>query len=326
MNHEPLRMGVIGTGSMGTNHVRVIKELQETELVGVNDEQIGNMQRTAEEYETQALPFDALLDRVDAVSIAVPTEYHYQTVRSCIEAGVHVLVEKPFVDSVRKGRALIQYAEENDVAIQVGHIERFNPAVMELLSLADELDIIAVDSRRLSPPPNRHIDESVVLDLMIHDIDILLQLLDEPIDIDAMGTANGEYATATIATAGDEIGRLTASRVTQEKVRKLSISATDARVTVDFINQSIEICRQSAPEYIRDDGTVNYRHETFVENLVVEHREPLKNEIASFAGAVRTGREPVVTAEDGLRAVEIAQRIEGLVAVPRDTDAVLPVV
>lgn len=326
MSVEPLRTGVIGTGSMGTNHVRVHQELQAVELVGVYDEDRARMRRVADEYEVDVLGFETLLERADAVSVAVPTEYHYQTVRACIDAGVHVLIEKPFVDSVRQGRSLIDFAEERDIVLQVGHIERFNPAVMELLSIADDLDIVAVDARRLSPPPDRVIEESVVLDLMIHDIDILLQLLDDPIDIDAMGTAEGEYATATMATTAGEIGRLTASRVTQEKVRELSISAVDARVTVDFINQSIEICRQSAPEYIRDDGTVNYRHETFVENLVVEHREPLKNEIEAFADAARNGNEPVVTGEDGLRAVELAQRIEGLIDVPRRTDAALPVI
>ena len=324
MNEPSLRTGVIGTGSMGTNHVRVHQELPETDLVGIFDDNEARMQRVASEYETTTRTFDELLNRVDAMSIAVPTEHHYHTVRACIDAGVHVLVEKPFVDSVRKGRSLIEFAEANDVVLQVGHIERFNPAVIELLSLCNDLDIVSIDAQRLSPPPNRQIDESVVLDLMIHDIDIMLQLLDDPVDINAMGTEDGEYATATVSSASGEIGRLTASRVTQEKVRTLGISATDARVTVDFINQSIDICRQSAPEYIRDDGTVNYRHETIVENLVVEHREPLKNQITAFAEAVRNNTEPVVTGEDGLRAVQIAQRIEGLVDVPRESEAVLP--
>ncbi len=312
MSSRPLRAGVVGTGSMGRNHVRVYNEIPEAELVGVHDVDTKLAQTVAEEYGVPWFSFVDLLDTVDVVSIAVPTEFHYQAVRECIDAGVDVLVEKPFVEHVDRGRSLVEYAEQQDVTLQVGQVERFNPAVRELFSLLDDVDIRAVEARRLGPPPERSIDDSVVMDLMIHDIDLLLQILDTPSEVSAMSTHDGEYATATVRTESGQLGSLTASRVTQEKIRELVISATDCKIAVDYIDQSIEICRRSVPEYIRDTGSVNYRHETIVENLVVEHREPLKEELSSFITAVRRQEEPAVTGEDGLNAVELAQRIDGI--------------
>lgn len=318
MTDRPVRVGVIGTGSMGKNHARVYRELQSTELVGIHDTDSERMAEVAETFETEPRSFAELLEEVEAASIAVPTEHHYQAAQSCIEAGLDILVEKPFVDSVQRGEQLVDFAETQDVTIQVGHIERFNPAVEALFSLEDDLELIGVEARRLSPPTDRPIDQSVVLDLMIHDIDLLLQLLGSAVELSAHGTDDGEYATATFESTSGQLGRLTASRVTQEKVRKLTLTTVDSRIVVDFINQAIDIRRQSVPEYVRKDGSVNYRHETVVENLVVENREPLKNQLASFASAVRGEHDPAVSGQDGLRAVELAQRIEGLIDVPRN--------
>lgn len=312
MSSDPVRAGVIGTGSMGQNHVRAYDELAEAELVGVHDVDSELAESVASEYGVQALSFSELLNAADVVSVAVPTEYHYQAVRECIDAEVDVLVEKPFVEHVDRGQSLLEYADEQNTTVQVGQIERFNPAVRELFSLLPDVEIRAIEARRLGPPPDRGIDDSVVMDLMIHDIDLLLQILDEPAEVAASSTDDGEYATATIRSESGQIGTLTASRVTQEKIRELIISGTDCKIEVDFIDQSIEICRRSTPEYIRDTGTVNYHHETVVENLVVEHHEPLKEELSSFIAAVSEGEEPIVTGEDGLRAVELAQRIDGI--------------
>lgn len=312
MTDSPVRTGVIGTGSMGQNHVRAYSELPEAKLVGVHDVDSELAESVAAEYDVSALSFAGLLDSVDVASVAIPTEYHYQAVRECIDAGVDVLVEKPFVEHIDRGRSLVEYAEEQGVMIQVGQIERFNPAVRELFPLLEDVDIRAVEARRLGPPPERSIEDSVVMDLMIHDIDLVLQILDVPSQVSAMSTDDGEYATATIRTESGQIGSLTASRVTQEKIRELIISGTDCKIAVDYIDQSIEICRRSTPEYIRHTGSVNYRHETVVENLVVEHREPLKEELSSFITAARTHGEAAVTGEDGLDAVELAQRIDGI--------------
>jgi len=316
--------GVIGVGTMGGNHARVYHHLAETELAGVADADRTHAEEVAATYETDALGTGTLLDRVDVVSVAVPTEYHYETVRACIQAGVDVLVEKPFVDDPEDGRALIDLADERDVTLQVGHIERFNPAVQTLTDIVDDLDVIAISAERLSPPLDRDIDDSAVLDLMIHDLDVLLSLVDAGVsEIGSAGTRNGRYASATIQFESGVIGQLTASRVTQEKVRKLSLTAESCRITVDYTDQSIEIHRRSTPEYVRENGNLRYHHENVVERLAVENREPLKHEIESFVEAARTGTEPVVTAEDGLAALELARSIDRAAA--DDSNRVLAV-
>ncbi|MFC6905573.1 Gfo/Idh/MocA family oxidoreductase [Halalkalicoccus tibetensis] len=320
----PVRVGVIGVGSMGQNHVRVFRELPETELVGIYDADREQAASVADAFGVDVLDLDDLLDAVDAVSIAVPTQYHYDTARECIDAGVGVLIEKPIVEDLDNGRQLIEFADQRDVTLQVGHIERFNPAVMTLMELLDDLDIIAIEAKRLGPPLDREIADTAVMDLMIHDIDIMLSIFgEEAEDVHAAGTRGSDYATATIQTPSGRIGQLTASRVTQQKVRELTITAEKCRVIVDYIDQSIEITRQSLPEYAKQDG-FRYRHENIVEQVLVERREPLKNELSAFAEAVRTGSEPVVTGEDGLRALSLAREIDALAGRERSapTDAV----
>lgn len=320
----PVRVGVIGVGSMGQNHVRVYRELPETQLVGIHDADMEQARSVAEAFGTDALELDDLLESVDAVSIAVPTQFHYDTARECIDAGVNVLIEKPLVEDLDDGRALIDFADEQGVVLQVGHIERFNPAVMTLMELLDDLEIIAIEARRLGPPLDREIDDTAVMDLMIHDLDIVLSILDEEAEeVHAVGARDTNYATATIQTPSGRIGQFTASRVTQQKVRELTITAEKCRVVVDYIDQSIEITRQSLPEYANQEG-FRYRHENVVEQVLVERREPLKNELSSFAEAVRTGSEPVVTGEDGLRALSLAREIDALAAPKRDTPTDTP--
>ncbi len=295
---------------MGQNHARVYRELAATELVGVTDADAAAADRAATEYGTTAYDIDALLNRVDAVSIAVPTRFHADVVADAIDAGVHVLCEKPFVADPERGRELAAAARRAGVTLQIGHIERFNPAVRALDAIVPELDIIAVTADRLGPPLERDIDTSVVFDLMIHDIDILCSMLDaEPASLSASGTKDGDYATATCSFEDDVEATLTASRVTQQKVRQLAITAEDCRVTVDYVDQSVEIHRGSTPEYVSADGDLRHRVESVVERPLVENGEPLKRELASFADAARNGTEPVVTAEDGIRAVEVASRV-----------------
>ena len=308
---EQLRAGVIGVGHMGTNHARIYRELPEAELVGVHDADRSRSEEVADEFDTTAMALPELLSRVDVVSVAVPTVYHAETVRGCLDAGVHVLVEKPFVDDLSEGRALVELANERDLALQVGHVERFNPAVQTLADLRTELDVISITANRLGPPVDRAIEDTVVFDLMVHDLDIVLSMLEADVaSVCAAGSLNGEYTTATLQAEDEVIGRLTASRVTQEKVRELTITAAECRVKLDYTAQSIEIHRSSLPEYVKDGDGVHHRHESVVEQLYVEKREPLKNELASFIDAARTGREPLVTGEDGIRVLELAREIE----------------
>ncbi|WP_128475870.1 Gfo/Idh/MocA family protein [Halorussus pelagicus] len=307
----PTNAAVIGVGSMGRHHARAYSELPDVTLVGVYDVDDQQAREVAADHGARVLEMDALLGTADVVSIAVPTRFHADIARDCIDSGVDVLVEKPFVDDPAVGRELIARADDADVTIQVGHVERFNPAIRTLSDIVADLDVIAVEAERLGPPPEgRQIDESAVLDLMIHDIDVVLAMLGEdPESVTAHGVRNNQYATADLTFADGTVASLTASRVTQQRVRKLAITAESCRVNVDYIDRSIEIHRHSLPEYIEDNGDVRYRHESIVERPTVESGEPLKNELEAFVSAATGDADPVVSGEDGLKVLEVAREI-----------------
>jgi len=308
---EPLSVGVIGVGSMGQHHARVYQELPTVDLVGVSDVNEEQAAETAEKYGTTPMSVDSLLSVADAVSIVVPTAYHYEMGMAAIEAGVDLLIEKPITEDPAAGRELLAAAEEADLTLQVGHVERFNPAVRTLSKIAVDLDVIALDSQRLGPPTGRAIDDGVAMDLMIHDADILLSLVDSPVaDVYAAETAGDQYVAATVEFENGVVATLTASRVTQQKVRTLSVTAEECRVNVDYMSQSVQINRHSLPEYIEANGDVRYRHENIIERPTVENGEPLKKELASFIDVVRTDAEPVVSGVDGIRALELVRRVK----------------
>lgn len=313
MSDEPLRAGVIGVGSMGKNHARVYNELAETRLVGVADENTSRARSIASEYDTDPHETTELLDHVDMVTVAVPTQYHSAVARECIAADVNLLVEKPFVGNLAEGRDLIERADERDLIMQVGHIERFNPAVRTLMGMVDDLEIIGINVERMGPPPGRAIEDTAVMDLMIHDVEILLAIVSDPVaSVKAVGNHEGRYAESLLGFESGVIGRLSASRVTQRKIRRLTISAESCWVELDYINQSVEIHRQSSSEFV-NKGDIHHRHSNVVERLSIDQTEPLKNELASFATAVREHEQPVVTGEDGLRALELTQTIDTMV-------------
>ncbi|WP_117595690.1 MULTISPECIES: Gfo/Idh/MocA family protein [Haloprofundus] len=307
------KVGVIGVGHMGQNHVRVYSEMPGVDLAGVFDADDEQADRIAEEYGTTAYPMESLLDTVDMVSVAVPTRFHASIARDCIDAGVDLLVEKPFVDDLEVGRELVRRADEAGVTLQVGHIERFNPAITALSDITTDLDIIAIEAHRLGPPINRDLEDSVVMDLMIHDVDIVLSLVDAEVEsVSAMGTRNTQYADAQIRFDDGTVVSLTASRLTQRKVRTLSVTADECRVDVDYISQSVDIHRNSLPEYIKQNGELRYRHESIVEQPMVEKNEPLRDELTAFVEAAKNGEKPRVTGEDALRAIEVTRKIDEL--------------
>jgi predicted dehydrogenase len=322
MSEAVARVGVLGVGTMGQHHARIYRELPGAELVGVSDVDAERAAAIADEYGTAAMERDDLLSAVDAVSIAVPTPYHYDLALAAIERGVHVLVEKPFVEDPDRGRELVRLARERGLILAVGHVERYNPAFRALSGIVPELDIIAVEANRLGPPLDRVMNEDVVLDLMIHDIDVLLALVDaEVTDVSARGAEDGEYVTATLEFDDDTVASLTASRVTQEKVRTLSITAKDRQINVDYGDQTVDIHRHSLPEYVVDNGDVRYRHESITERPTVGNGEPLKAELEAFLNAVRTGEPPAVDGESALAALELAREISAA-ATPRQTSEV----
>jgi predicted dehydrogenase len=315
MSDDAQAAGVIGVGRMGSAHARVYAELSDVELVGVADADAERAAATAAADDTAAVEAEAVLDRADVVSIAVPTRYHYPVAREAIDRGVDVLVEKPFVADVEEGRDLLGRASDAGVTLQVGHVERFNPAVRTLQDVVADLDVIALQARRLGPPIDRDLETGIVFDLMIHDIDVVCSLVGGDVaSVTADAGRDDRYVDATLRFDNGVIASLTASRVTQQKVRELSVTARDCKVNVDYTDQSIEIHRHSLPEYVERDGDVRYRHESIIERPTVENGEPLKAELASFVEAAATDSAPDVTGRDGLRAIELAERIEAAVA------------
>ncbi|MBX0294071.1 Gfo/Idh/MocA family protein [Haloarcula nitratireducens] len=310
---NPLAAGVVGVGSMGKHHARVYNELPGVELAGVADANDAAAAEVAAEYGTGVADADDLLEVVDLVSIAVPTRFHYHVASKAIEAGTSVLIEKPFVSNPQHGRELIRHADDVGVQLQVGHVERFNPVVDVLKDVLADVEPIAASARRLGPPVSRDVEDDVVIDLMIHDIDVVCSLFDDDVaGVSALGACNGDYADAQIEFADGTVCSLTASRITQERIRDLSVTARECHVDVDFMDQSMRIYRHSDPSYHTKDGDVRYSQESIIERPAVESDEPLKRELRSFVDCVREGTTPRITGEDGLRALSIANEISDL--------------
>ena len=308
---SPIRTGVVGAGNMGRHHARVYASHAGAEFVGVHDTDMDRAARIADKYDGEALGLDDLLERIDAVSIAVPTRYHHSLATTAMERGIDVLIEKPIANTLEDARDLIDCAERTERVLQVGHVERFNPAVEALMDIVPDLDVVAVEARRLGPPVERDSTDSVALDLMIHDIDVVLSVIGDDVEsISSEWTREGQYVNATMTYGSGIVAQFTASRLTQRKIRQLSITATECYITVDFADQDVAVHRHSMPEYVSSNGDVTYRHESIIERPVVENGEPLQNELDSFLASVRSGSEPTVTGADGLRALELALAID----------------
>jgi predicted dehydrogenase len=314
---EPLSVGVVGVGAMGRHHARVYTELPTASLCGISDVDERQAMQVAEEYGCRSYPLEELLTVVDAVSIAVPTKHHFAVAKQCLEAGVHVLIEKPFVATPAEGRELIRLAEAASVTLQVGHIERFNPAVLALADIVSDLDVISVRADRLGPPPEREVGEDAILDLMIHDIDIVLSLFEgDPRIVSCIGARENTFATATLQFPSSVIATLTASRVTQMKSRSLEITTDECFIDVDYIANSLELHKHAFPTFNARGSGVGQRIESVVERPMLSGEEPLRAELRAFIDAVRDGTTPKVTGEDGLRALELSLEIEELTRAP----------
>ncbi|WP_137290188.1 Gfo/Idh/MocA family protein [Natronorubrum halophilum] len=307
----PIDVGVIGVGTMGQHHARVYNNLPSANLVGISDHDRALAERAADEYETTAMGLEQLLDSVDAASIVVPTNHHYDLAMKCLETDIGILIEKPVVGDLRRGQKLLEKARESTQVVQIGHIERFNPAIVALLDFFDELTVIDITSKRLGPPPNRDIHDSAVIDLMIHDIDIVLMLLDEmPSTIQSAGVYGNRHATGLLEFDSGVMASLTASRLTQQTARTLDITAEECLVKLDYNDQSIDIHRNSMPEYLEDQGRALFREMNTIEQPQIYGEEPLARELESFLEAIASNGEPEVTVSDGLRALEVAQKID----------------
>lgn len=304
-----LKCAVIGTGYLGKFHAEKYASLDDCELVAVVDINEQAAKDVAEKHGAEALTdYESLLGNVDAASIVVPTQLHHVVSRDFLNAGAHVLVEKPITVTVEEANELIQIAKKQNVILQVGHLERFNPAIM---GLDKEEKPLFIEAHRLSPFNPRANDVSVVLDLMIHDIDIILAMIDSDIArIDASGTAvltNGtDIANARLTFANGCVANVTASRISMKMERKMRMFRPSSYIAVDFQNKVLtkhstgdKEMFPGVPEIISDES-------------VFEDGDALLEEIKHFVSCIQTGKNPLVSGEAGKRALETAIEITKL--------------
>ena len=325
---EPIHVLVAGVGHLGKHHARVYTELDGVILECVVD---SNPAIAKEVGERLGVPHFSsltpeLLSRVHAVSIVTPTPTHAEVAKQCIEAGVSVLVEKPMTSTAKQAQELLSIADESGITLQVGHIERFNPVVIAAHPFIR--DPVYIECDRIHPFSFRSVETSVVLDLMIHDIDIALNLVDAPVaHLEAVGarvlSETEDLASARLTFENGCTVMVKASRVAIQKSRKMRIFNKDSYLSLDYIAKTgmlmgfkpgfdrnqIDIKEMAKLE--EDQGSYPLFTKYFsIEQLHVASDEPLKNELQSFLLSVRTGREPVVTGSHGLQAIEIAMQIQ----------------
>ena len=319
---HPVKVGVIGIGNMGWHHARVLSLLKDAELVGVADPDPDRGQLAQEQFGCQWFPdHHTLLAEVEAVCIAVPTLLHHSVGLACLESGVHVLIEKPIAASQDEATALIQAAREAGRLLQVGHIERFNPAFRELTKVVANEEVVVLEGRRHSPHSDRANDVSVVLDLMIHDIDLVLELAQAPVvRLAAAGGRSAEgpidYVNATLGFENGVVASLTASKMSHRKIRSLSAHCRSSLVETDFLNHTLHIHRRAHEWYSADHGELLYRNDGFIEEVSTTSIEPLYAELEHFLQCVRGRETPAVDGLQASRALLLADLIEQAVEHP----------
>ncbi len=318
----PVKVGVIGIGNMGWHHARVLSLLKDADLVGVADldETRGRLAR--EQFGCRWFPdYREMIQEVEAICIAVPTLLHHQVGLECLEAGLHVLIEKPIAASQDEAAALIEASNKAGRLLQVGHIERFNPAFRELTKVVANEEVVVLEGRRHSPHADRANDVSVVLDLMIHDIDLVLELAQAPVvRLAAAGGRSAEgpidYVNATLGFSNGVVASLTASKMSHRKIRSLSAHCRSSLVETDFLNHTLHIHRRAHEWYSADHGELLYRNDGFIEEVSTTSIEPLYAELEHFLQCVRGRETPAVDGEQASRALRLADLIEQAVEHP----------
>lgn len=316
-----LKVGIIGTGHLGKLHTKLFKEITNCELIGIHDIDEAKLNSVSQEF--TVAPFsniDDLLNQVDAVSIVSTTSAHYKIAKKALENGKHVFVEKPITARIDEGEEIVELAKKNGLNMQVGHIERFNPALLSLEKFP--LEPTFIQSDRLSQFNLRGTDVAVVHDLMIHDIDIILSLVKSDVkQVNASGVAvvtdNIDIANARIEFVNGTVANVTASRISQKKMRKMRMFQKDAYITLDFTTGVSEIFRLLQPgdpasENLMAFGEIGVGEKKKL--LVYEQPElkevnALKYELQLFVNSILEKKEPMVTGADGLKALKVAEEI-----------------
>lgn len=316
-----LKVGVIGTGHLGKIHTKLIKEVMRAELIGVYDIDSNVSKTVAEELGTTSYDnLDTFLEKIDAVSIVATTSAHYELIKKAFEKNVHVFVEKPITSTIEQAEEVVKIAEEKDLKLQVGHIERFNSALLSLEKY--HLDPKFIQTDRLAQFNPRGTDVAVVLDLMIHDIDIILSLIKSKVqEVRASGVAvvsdNIDIANARIAFENGAVANVTASRISQKKMRKMRMFQKDSYISVDFNSGVSEVFRLISPNDMNMEHFLSFGEIGIGENkksVIYEQPEikevnALKHELELFVNTVLDNKHPIVSGSDGLRALKVAEII-----------------
>lgn len=302
-----IRTAVIGAGYLGRFHAQKYAALPQVDLLAVVDTDAEARDRVAREVGCEAVAdYRSLLGKVDAVSVVTPTPLHHRVSMDFLEAGAHVLVEKPITSTMDEARELVATAARRGRVLQVGHLERFNPAILAIEGLLDRPRF--VESNRLAPFKPRGTDVSVVLDLMIHDIDLIQNIVNSPVEsIDAVGapvfTDEIDIANARIRFENGCVADATASRISMKSERKLRVFQADAYLSIDLQQKVLTMVRKGSGAPQAGVPPVEINEQSF------DPGDALRDEIVSFLECIETGRRPVVSGEDGLQALETAIRI-----------------
>ncbi|TQD27273.1 UDP-N-acetylglucosamine 3-dehydrogenase [Methanolobus vulcani] len=294
-----LRVGVIGAGAMGKNHIRIYSEMPDVELAGISDIDKDLVESLAQQYNTKAFTDykEMLASGIDAVSIVVPTKMHRQVAIDAIEAGAHVLVEKPIADTVENADAIIDAAKKKGRLVMVGHIERFNPAVIKLKEIIDSGllgKIVSISTTRVGPYNPRIRDVGVILDIGVHDIDVISYLYGSDINqVYAVAGADihsfEDHATIHMRLDHSFSGLVEVNWLTPHKIRKLTAVGVDGVAYLDYIDQTVEL---------HDSG--------WIRKAKIEQKEPLRNELEYFIDCITTGKQPNPSGNDGKHALKVS--------------------
>lgn len=310
---QTYNVAVIGAGHLGKFHADKYAASKDCKLVAVVDSNIETARAIAGKHGAEAVTnYQDILARVDAASLVVPTSLHFDIARDCLNAGIHCLIEKPITTTVDEAQVLIDLAKSKNLVLQVGHIERFNTVIMDIDDILDQPQFI--ESTRLAPFTPRATDVSVILDLMIHDIDIILDMIDSPIKhISASGISvlsdEIDIANARLEFSSGCVANVTASRISRKRERKIRIFQKDAYISADFQEKILAVNRKG------DQQMENGFHDITHSEKTYDDTDALNLEILDFLAAIKNGTSPKVTGEDGKRAlqtaIEITQLIKG---------------
>jgi predicted dehydrogenase len=315
-----LKIGVLGAGHLGKIHIKLLKEIKDFELVGFYDSSAEARQQVENEFHIKAFStYDEMMEQVDSIDVVTPTLFHYESASRAIKRSKHVFIEKPLTNTLEEAKSLLALSKEADVKVQVGHVERYNPAFVAARPYCDQP--MFVETHRLAQFNPRGTDVSVVLDLMIHDIDIVLSTVRSSIKrISASGVAvvseTPDIANARIEFDNGCVANLTSSRISMKNMRKTRFFQRDAYISVDFLEKQVYVTRIKNMEEPEDPfavtidlGPGKHRKQIYFQNPEVAPLNAIKCELEDFAKAILSDTEPLVNIDDGYKAMDVAFRI-----------------